>query len=67
MKEAEEDFSYSPEPRTLEGVVEWFKLRGHGKPPKQSGGPSSIWNFILKSVVVACIIMLVMNCLPLAT
>lgn len=67
MREAREDFSYTPEHRNLEGVVEWFRLRGHGKNP-QSGGPwRTLWNMAVRTTLAICILMLAMNCLPLVT
>ena len=68
MREAREDFSYTPEPRDLEGVVEWFRLRGHGKTPQQSGGQwRTLWKMAVRTTLAVCIFMLVMYCLPLVT
>ena len=38
IERAKRDFGYNPEPKTLDGVVKWFKERGHGRAPKETGG-----------------------------
>ncbi len=39
MEEAKRDFNYTPEPRDLQGAVQWFKERGHGR--RQTGSRHS--------------------------
>lgn len=66
MKEAMDDFGYLPEPHDLEGVVEWFRERGHGK-PSTAKKSSPLYNTLLTLVLVLAIFMLVMSLLPVAT
>ena len=71
IERARRDFEYNPEPRTLDGVVRWFRERGHGRPPaKRSQGlaaktTSRLWTFFVNILLAVAIIALIMSLLPM--
>ena len=53
--QAARDFGYEPEPKTLNGVVKWFKDRGHGRQRKRKHYmlPCSILLIILAALIIS--------------
>lgn len=63
MAAANRDFGYTPEPRTLEGAVKWFRERGHGR---RMGTQRSSWltSLIFYSVLLLALFFIIMGFLP---
>lgn len=78
IERAKRDFGYEPEARTLDGVVQWFRERGHGRlmptlsaqtdkeaTQKREGQVSSkLWTFVINVILVVVIFALIMSFLP---
>ena len=65
MEKARKDFDYQPEPKTLTGVVKWFRERGHGRPLSRSSQKKSrVWSVLINVVLILLIVMLVASFLP---
>ena len=64
MKKAKQDFGYEPEPRTLDGVIRWFKERGHGVTKKKPAGRSRVASFLIYLALAVAVIALVFGALP---
>ena len=71
IERARRDFGYEPEPKTLDGVVRWFRERGHGCPPAEKGqgagakATSRLWTLFVNVVLGLVIIALIMSLLPM--
>lgn len=66
MKKAKRDFGYEPEPRTLDGVIQWFKERGHGVTSKKPVGRSTVTSVLFYLALAVVVVMLVFSALPVA-
>ena len=67
MEAAKRDFGYVPEPRTLEGVVKWFRERGHGRRRKRTRtGPSWLTSVLIYVLFVFALFLVFMAFLPVA-
>ena len=74
IERAKRDFGYCPESRTLDGVVRWFRERGHGhtkskEQTKVAGRAakthsSRIWTLIIHVLLAVSVIALIMSFLP---
>ena len=71
IERAKRDFGYCPEPKTLDGVVRWFRERGHGRTTSTevSGraaktSSSRLWMLIVNILLAVCLIALIMSFLP---
>ena len=60
MEPAKRDFGYDPEPKTLEGVVKWFRERGHGRRRKRTGAKRSWLTSVLIYVLFILALFLVL-------
>ncbi len=60
IEKARGDFGYDPEPRTLEGVVRWFRERGHGR-----RSTSVTKKFLIHFLLLLTVFVVVMSFLPM--
>ncbi|KAI7802625.1 short-chain dehydrogenase/reductase family 42E member 1 [Triplophysa rosa] len=60
MCKAQEELGYEPKKHDLEEVVQWFRIRGHGK----THGQSSIKKLILDVLIVVVFAALILSFLP---
>lgn len=60
MRKAQEELGYEPKKYDLEEVVQWFRIRGHGKMRRQS----PIKNLILDVVIVVAFAAVILSLLP---
>ncbi|XP_019850393.1 PREDICTED: short-chain dehydrogenase/reductase family 42E member 1-like [Amphimedon queenslandica] len=58
IEQATRDFGYQPEPKTLDGVVKWFKERGHGKKKKEKSHTTLLIVLTIVIIVVASLILI---------
>ncbi|XP_051787431.1 short-chain dehydrogenase/reductase family 42E member 1 isoform X1 [Erpetoichthys calabaricus] len=59
LEKAKQDLGYKPQSYNLDEVVEWFKLKGHGKKSCPKSFTNAIWNVLLIMVltfIVLCYI-----------
>lgn len=64
---ARRDFGYDPEPKTLDGVVKWFKERGHGRLSKgkdRAKKSSKLWILFINVLLAVAIFALIMSFIP---
>ena len=69
MEAAKRDFGYVPEPRTLEGVVKWFRERGHGRRRRRRRtrtGRSWLTSVLIYVMFVFALFLVFMAFLPVA-
>lgn len=66
ISRARQDFGYNPEPKTLDGVVQWFKDRGHGALTKRSQH-RWIYTLIVNVVLVIAASAVLLSFLPVAS
>ena len=67
IERARRDFGYDPEPKTLDGVVKWFKERGHGRSSKEinkARGSSKLWTLFINVLLAMVIFVLIMSFIP---
>ena len=68
IERARSDFGYEPEPKTLEGVVEWFKERGHGRwskgNNKKARKSSKLWTLFVNVLLAVVTFALIMSFIP---
>ena len=75
IERAKRDFGYNPEPKTLDGVVQWFRERGHGYTSSKSSAQkkqseitakpkSRMWTFFINFLIAVAIVILVLSCIP---
>lgn len=60
MEKAKRDFGYSPEAKTLDGVVWWYRERGHGRRAQQGG----LMSVLVTVAIVVLVVSLVLGFLP---
>ena len=69
IERARRDFGYEPEPKTLEGVVKWFRERGHGRLSKgnddKAGKSSKLWTLFVNVLLAVVIFALIMSFIPI--
>ena len=72
IERARRDFGYDPKPRTLDGVVQWFRERGHGRHTLAEKGQgtgakatSRLWTLFVNVLLALAIIALIMSFLPM--
>lgn len=68
MEAAKRDFGYVPEPKTLEGVVKWFRERGHGSKRRKRTGAKRSWltSVLIYVVFILALFLVLMAYLPVA-
>ena len=67
IERARRDFGYEPEPKTLEGVVKWFRERGHGRLSKgidEARKSSKLWTLFVNVLLAVVIFALIMSFIP---
>jgi hypothetical protein len=68
IERARRDFGYEPEPKTLEGVVKWFRERGHGHLSKgnndKARNSSKLWILFVNVLLAVAIFALIMSFIP---
>ena len=71
IERARRDFGYDPGPKTLDGVVRWFKERGHGRSLAEKGQgtgaktTSRLWTLFVNVLLALAVIALIMSLLPM--
>lgn len=66
IEKARQQLGYDPQPRTLDGVVEWFKDRGHGRRVQPEKEQSAVKTFLLRLILLLTVFTVVMSFLPVA-
>ena len=65
IERARRDFGYEPEPKTLEGVVKWFRERGHGCVNDKTRKSSKLWTLFVNVLLAVVIFALIMSFIPI--
>ncbi|XP_065826747.1 short-chain dehydrogenase/reductase family 42E member 1-like [Oscarella lobularis] len=64
IDKAKRELGYKPEHHSLEGVVEYFRTKGHGHTKKRRGGGAMFWLVNIALALIAVLVLL--SYLPLA-
>ena len=67
IERARRDFGYDPEPKTLDGVVKWFRERGHGRSSKgidRAVKSSKLWSLFINVLLAMVIFAIIMSFIP---
>ena len=68
IERARRDFGYDPEPKTMDGVVEWFREKGHGclseEGKDRARKSSRLWTLFINVLLAVVIFALIMSFIP---